>query len=283
MSTDAINQGSRFAPLTNETSAPSATSCSACNAPLRGSYHLVDDAVTCANCRYAAEAKHGSGGFGRAFLFGAGAAIVGAIGYYVFVRVTGMEWGLITAFVGIGVGQAVRAGSRARGGRKFQVLALVLAYLAMGGAYLPFGAEGFMEGLKNGRNAAATSTATQQAPATAAPASGDLLSSDSAAATAEESDAGDPATTPAATPAPAPHTAASPKVAGGIIALGIAMLLVGGVLALFAMPVIVAVTSPLSGLIMCFALIRAWKQNAGVATELRVAGPFRLGTPPSAA
>jgi len=283
MSTDATSaSSSHFPPLTPIAAVAAAGVCTHCGSQLRGSYHVVNEAVTCANCRYAAEEKHDSGGFGRAFLFGAGAAVVGAIGYYVFVRATGMEWGLITALVGIGVGQAVRAGSRARGGRKFQVLALVLAYLAMGGAYLPFGAEGFMQGLKNGRNTSATSPTASQAPASVAPASGDLLSSDSAAATAEESEASDPATTPAATPAPR-NPAAAPKIGGGLIALGIVMILVGGVLALFAMPVIVAVTSPLSGLIMCFALIRAWKQNAGVATELRVAGPFRMGTPPSPA
>lgn len=283
MSTDATSSSSsHFPPLTPIATVAAAGVCTHCGAQLRGSYHVVNEAVTCANCRYAAEAKHDSGGFGRAFLFGAGAAVVGAIGYYVFVRATGMEWGLITAFVGIGVGQAVRAGSRARGGRKFQVLALVLAYLAMGGAYLPFGAQGFMEGMKNGRTAVETSPSAEHAATAAAPASGDLLSSDSAAATAEESEASDPGTTPAAAPTPR-KSAAAPKVGGGIIALGVAVILVGGVLALFAMPVIVAVTSPISGLIMCFALIRAWKQNAGVATELRVAGPFRLGTPPSAA
>ena len=204
MSTDATNKGSSFAPLTFDASAsPGEAACSMCKAPLRGSYHTVNDAVTCANCRYSAEAKHGAGAFPRALLFGAGAAVAGAIGYYAFVRFTGVEWGLITGLVGIGVGQAVRIGSRNRGGRNFQILALALAYLAMSGAYSFFGR-----------------------------AEVDIVTKITALAT---------------------------------------------------IPLYVAMASPISGLIMAFALLRAWKQNAGVASELRVGGPFRLGTQPGAA
>ena len=60
------------------------------------------------------------------------------------------QWGQVTAHFGHGVGHAVRIGSRNRGGRKFQLLAVVLAYLSMGGSYLPYGAAGFIEGMKKG-------------------------------------------------------------------------------------------------------------------------------------
>ena len=280
MSTDATSSSSsHFPPLSPIATVASAGVCTRCVAQLRGSYHVVNEMVTCATCRHAAEAEHSSGGFGRALAYGLGAAIAGAIGYYLFVRVTGMEWGLITALVGIGVGQAVRMGSRSRGGRKFQLLAVVLAYLSMGGAYLPYGAAGFIEGMKNGEHSSTAPAVANEGHAAAAT---DQLSADSAVATEEE------ATTPesdAAASQPKQLAAAnqkSAKVGGGLLALGVVVILIGGVLALFAMPVIVAFASPLSGLIMCFALFRAWKQNAGAPTELRVAGPFRMGTPPSA-
>lgn len=282
MSTDATNSSSsHFPPLAPIATVAAAGVCTRCGAPLRGSYHVVNENVACAKCRYAAEAEHASGGFGRALMYGVGAAIAGAIGYYLFVSATGMEWGLITALVGIGVGQAVRVGSRSRGGRKFQLLALVLAYVAMGGAYLPLGAKEFMKGWEQAESAsrtgknptgarASTSAAEESVSPEPAISAGGATASDEPAA-GEES---------AATPATAaPKKGGERKVGAGMIALGLGAILLGGIVALFAMPILVAASSPLSGLIMAFALIRAWRQNAGAPSELRVAGPFRLGAP----
>jgi hypothetical protein len=155
MSSDATNSrsNSQFEPLTFDASAsPGAASCAKCGTQLRGSYHMVDESMACAKCRYAAEAQSaggtGAGALLRAIGFGTGAAIVGAVGYYAFVKITDIEWALLTALVGIGVGMAVRVGSRGHGGRKYQVVALVLTYFAMSGAYLPFIAAGVDEASK---------------------------------------------------------------------------------------------------------------------------------------
>lgn len=141
---------SQSEPLSFETSAaPGAATCHKCGTALRGSYHMIDERMSCGPCRFATE-KQLSGGTGavglaRAVVFGGGAAILGAAGYYAFVKVTGIEWALITAFVGLGVGMAVRIGSRGHGGPKFQGVAVGLTYLAMAGAYMPFILDGLTE------------------------------------------------------------------------------------------------------------------------------------------
>ena len=144
MSSDATSNrtGSQFEPLTFEASAaPGAATCQKCGTVLRGSYHMINERMACGPCRFAAEEQlsggTGAAGLARAIVFGAGAAVLGAAGYYAFVKLTNVEWALLTALVGLGVGMAVRVGSRGHGGRKFQVVALALTYFAMSGAYMP--------------------------------------------------------------------------------------------------------------------------------------------------
>jgi hypothetical protein len=177
---------------------------------------MINERMSCGPCRLAAEEQLNGGtgiaDLGRAIAFGTGAAIVGAVVYYAFVKITGFEWALITAFVGLGVGMAVRIGSRGHGGRKFQVVALALTWLAMGGAYLPF----MLAGLST------------------------------------------------------PDISQQPGAVVGTMITG-----------LFTLPVVVALASPISGLIIAYALYRAWKSNAA-GIPLAVGGPFRLQDAPGA-
>ncbi len=266
---------SQFEPLTFDGSTvPGAASCGACGTVLRGSYHLVGETMVCAKCRYAAEAKlnGGTGAMGlfRAVMFGGGAAIVGAGAYYAFVKLTDHEWALITAFVGIGVGMAVRIGSRGYGGRKFQLVAVILTWVAMGGSHLPFLVEG-------GRHA---KTPPAEAPATNVPNAGSLRSYADSTAALQAASAGDddapaaPAATTDSTPAPAASLGEPlyiERSLGSRLAIVAAAVLVG----LFATPVIVAVANPIAGLCTAYALYRAWKTNAG-GPRLAISGPFRL-------
>ena len=276
MSSDATNSRpqSQFEPLTFDASAPpGAASCAKCGTQLRGSYHMVDDSMTCAKCRYAAEAQSaggtGTGALLRAIGFGTGAAIVGAVGYYAFVKITDIEWALLTALVGIGVGMAVRVGSRGHGGRKYQIVAVVLTYFAMSGAYLPFIAAGANEASQ------ASHAATTSAPA-ARPANADA---DASVAPAAPEDAPAESNTPAAgegtaTAVPATSTPRMP--------VGTAFAILAGVLALglLTTPVFVAFASPISGLFIAYALYRAWKSNAGGLRPVTASGPFRLQQSP---
>jgi hypothetical protein len=79
----------------------------------------------------------------RTLLFGLGAAIVGAIIYFAVLKITGLELSLITILIGFMVGTAVMKGSQSRGGRRYQVIAVVLTYLAIG---LAFGSAAVSEG-----------------------------------------------------------------------------------------------------------------------------------------
>jgi hypothetical protein len=73
----------------------------------------------------------------QAILRGAIAAAVGALIFYAVTALSGYRIGLISVLVGYLVGRAVRSGSGNLGGRRFQIVAVLLAYLAIGATYIP--------------------------------------------------------------------------------------------------------------------------------------------------
>ena len=77
------------------------------------------------------------GRFIRVLGWSALAVFGGAIIYWVFNLLTGMEMSLIGVPVGLAIGQATLYASRKRGGRWFQVLAAVLAFVAFDLTYVP--------------------------------------------------------------------------------------------------------------------------------------------------
>jgi hypothetical protein len=121
--------------------ATDAMACANCGTPLASAYFTAGEAVVCEQCRYRLEAwLNDSGGwsrFARAGAFGVGAAAVGALLWYVVTEVTGYEIGLVAIAVGWLVGAAVRAGTKGRGGVTYQVMAVVLTYLAIVSTYVP--------------------------------------------------------------------------------------------------------------------------------------------------
>jgi hypothetical protein len=121
------------------TSAPSA--CAACNRALADSYHTVNAKLLCEACRRRLESEWtggaGATNFGRALLFGIGAAAVGAGIYYAVRALTGYEIGLIAILVGFLVGRAVAVGSGGRGGLRYQVTAVALTYCSIVATYVP--------------------------------------------------------------------------------------------------------------------------------------------------
>ena len=82
----------------------------------------------------------------RAGLFGFGAAILGAVLYYAVIAIANVEIGIVAIAIGYMVGYGVRMGTGGRGGRRFQVLALVLTYWAVGLAYTPLAFQQMTEG-----------------------------------------------------------------------------------------------------------------------------------------
>lgn len=121
-------------------SATTERSCTGCQRPIEGEYHMANMQVICTPCRHALEAGprgNRTGRVGRALLFGAGAALAGSILYIVVFVATGMQLGLIAVVVGWMVGRAVAVGSEHRGGWLYQLMAVGFTYLAVCTSYIP--------------------------------------------------------------------------------------------------------------------------------------------------
>lgn len=121
--------------------------CTECRGPIADVYYERDSGVICATChqRLATTVTGSSSGisFLRALAFGVVASALGAGIYFAVVAFTGYEVALVGILAGFMVGKAVRLGSRGRGGRRYQCLAIALTYLAIAGTYVPFVMKGF--------------------------------------------------------------------------------------------------------------------------------------------
>jgi hypothetical protein len=225
---------------------PASQRCQRCEQPLFGVYFEVDSRLTCAACRDRAEAEWKSGSgllrFGKALGAGGGAAILGALLYSAIRALTGYELGLIAIVVGVMVGKAVRWGSAGRGGRSYQVLAMLLTYLAIGGSLLPAAFEGMKK--EEAKKAAAQASHLTPGPP-----------------------AGKTAGTAGKTAAPKPFP--TPSVAVILVGLGILVLMAAS------LPIVVGIESPFLLLIVAIGLYEAWKTSRPAVPH--IAGPFTLG------
>jgi hypothetical protein len=119
----------------------SSLNCRLCREPLRSEYFDMAGATICGVCRDKIEAGRAAGAgphrFLRAVGFGLGAAIIGAIIYALIVNFTGVQFGLMAVVLGYMVGRSVSVGSYHRGGRRYQILAMILTYAAICVEYVP--------------------------------------------------------------------------------------------------------------------------------------------------
>jgi hypothetical protein len=115
--------------------------CTACKLTIATQYYDVNGHPLCGACRAAAaaavETPKGMLPFFKAAALGAGAGVVGAAIYYSVIAIARLEIGIVAILIGYMVGYSVRRGAQGRGGRRFQVLAAVLTYLAVAVAYSP--------------------------------------------------------------------------------------------------------------------------------------------------
>ena len=114
--------------------------CAACHAAIQGTYYHVQGAVTCEQCALNRQALQGAPSgrttFLRAALYGLGAAIAGSV-IFALVSLTGFTFGIVAILVGIMVGKAIRHATLGRTTRGYQVLAVVLTYVAITSSYIP--------------------------------------------------------------------------------------------------------------------------------------------------
>ena len=117
-----------------------ASACVPCGVPIAATYYAVNGHTVCPSC--ADQVTNNvqeplRSDYLRAALYGAGAAFAGALVYFAIVALSGYEIGLIAVAVGWAVGKAVQRGSRGIGGRKLQIMAVVITYFSIVGSYVP--------------------------------------------------------------------------------------------------------------------------------------------------
>ena len=115
--------------------------CVVCQQPVGGSYYQAQgQQVVCPLCAeriWAAQQAAPAISLLRAALYGGGAALAGCALYALVAIVLHAEIGLIAILVGWMVGKAIRHASNGHGGRRQQILAVVLTYFAITTSYIP--------------------------------------------------------------------------------------------------------------------------------------------------
>jgi hypothetical protein len=272
---------------------PEATHCDLCRTPIAGTYYTTAGQIFCKTCHDRIDDDfRKTGSFRRlakAIFLGSVAALIGGVAYYAITEMTGLNIGLVSVVVGLMIGGAVRSGSGNRGGRVYQLLAVFLTYTAIAGMIFPeFVAA--IQRMNDEEQAAELKLAQDEQEAVA----GKLA--DASKSTPPETPqgelpalvfaepevggddgrpkaAGEPEGGGKIAAAPAPPMAVDPEakdpapdLAGFLTAIAIML----GIA--YTLPIVAAVSSPISGLIFSFAIWEAWKLNRKV--ELDFEGPF---------
>lgn len=239
---------------------PGQVPCAGCGRAIHDYYFDVDGATTCERCRRRLELGEGNEGglarFGRALAFGLAAAVVSSLAWFGISKVTGYEFGILAVVVGLFVGGAVRAGSRQRGGARYQLLAMWLTYSAIVVTYIPAILES--AGAASETAAPAASAAPVGDPAEARAATTEPTAAEAVPASAEDAESLGPA--------------------GVMLGLGLLLLIA------YAAPVLVVfsdVSAIMGVAIIAIALYEAWKMNRR--REPEITGPHRIGSGPAIA
>jgi hypothetical protein len=119
---------------------PGGDHCQFCHQLIGGTYFRANGAMACPSCAEKVRgelAKDTHSTFVRSVLFGVGAAILGMILYAAFAIITGIVIGYASLAVGWIVGKAMVAGSKGVGGRRYQIIAILLTYAAVSTAAIP--------------------------------------------------------------------------------------------------------------------------------------------------
>src|SRR5260221_6168538 len=116
--------------------------CRACKQTITGEYYRVNGVQACAACVGKVKEqmpKDTHAAVVRGMLFGVGGATAGLIVDSVFGIVTGIVIGYVSLAVGWLGGEAIRAGSKGVGGRRYQIAAVLLNYAAGSIGAIPMG------------------------------------------------------------------------------------------------------------------------------------------------
>ena len=122
--------------------------CQFCHQPIGTNYFRINAATACAACADQARnqlAKDTHSAFARAVLFGVGAAVLGLILYATFEIITSITIGYAALAVGWIIGKAMITASGGIGGRRYQIVAVLLTYAAVSLAAVPVAIHDFAQ------------------------------------------------------------------------------------------------------------------------------------------
>jgi len=221
--------------------------CSQCHGLIHARYWSLGNAIFCESCQaqlsVAVADARAKASFGKAALLGGGVALACGIAYAIFVQVSGIQLALITIGIAWAVAKVVRRASAGLSGRRFQILAVVLTYVASAMGY----AGPVLSAMRDGAHA---QDAVGEKKATS-----DHLSDDKSA------------------PGDKEGTGSRPG-AGQVLA---ALAIVFGII--LAAPVLAATQAPIGLLIVAIGLFQAWKLSRPIAIALD--GPHDLSSAPA--
>lgn len=233
--------------------AAAAVTCTSCKQPVVQSYYEANGQLICSHCREQLTLGGGGSQLGRllrACVYGLGVALAGGVVWWAVRYFLKFEVGLISIAIGYGVGVVVRRASGNRGGRAYQVLAVLLTYAGICSNYVPDVVEELMH---SARQEAKATAGTPQATVSTAPAT-------TAAVT--------PAKAAAITSAKAGKTESELTFGGFLMAIGVVFAIA------LAAPVLGGFENIIGLLIIAFGLWEAWKINQR--RTLAINGPFSV-------
>ncbi len=117
-----------------------AAACKGCGKPLGDPFFRANGAPVCGACAQAIQRQVDTDSharFVRGVVFGVGGAILGLVLYVGFALATGLMIGFVSLAVGFLVGKAITIGSGGRGGRRYQIAAVLLTYAAVSLSAVP--------------------------------------------------------------------------------------------------------------------------------------------------
>jgi hypothetical protein len=292
----------RAADQADERKVAPAMPCAECKNFLRTMYYSLDERPLCTRCmqgyRKRIERGTGPGAMTRAVLYGTGAAFAGMVGVSLLLTFVGAFRVIASIGVAFMVAKAIGSATGQYGGRRYQILAVSLTYLALGLAMLTpvfraaremskvtapprsaarFGPAGEQAELREELNSQAAMgnadpDAPPEDPAVVAARADSIARADSLARVEW---------TRASLRTHDGNFAAAEKLAGGARAMlmgAIGLIVVLPILSSFSYGLYAGVLS-IFGLV--FALRKAW-QLTEIVTDYELTGPFRVGEGPIA-
>jgi hypothetical protein len=296
--------GDRAADDAAEQKVAPAMPCAECKSILRTMYYSLDGRPLCTKCmqgyRKRIERGTGPGAMGRAVLYGTGAAFAGMVGVSLLLTFVGAFRIIASIGVAFIVAKAIGNATGHYGGRRYQILAVSLTYVALGLAMLT---PVFRAAREMSKVTAPPRSAARFGPAGEQAELRDELNSQAVVAQAGDPDAApeDPEVVAARADSIARadsmarleqtranlrardgNFAAAEKLAGGARSM-----IVGALGLIFVLPILSSFTYGLyAGVFsifgLVFALRKAW-QLTEIVTDYELTGPFKVGDGPIAA